>query len=512
MADRTVHELAVSTAITTSLEVGAERTQVDELLRYQVAYQPLDHFTLIVPRGVRRESLTILYEGQRLETGAMLAQRNDDEAPLRVNLPAAVIGRCQLQVRYVLSHEKPPRQASTLVTVPLVVPGEGELTENQLTVVTPPDISVHYPQGPWTTAGRASTSDDGVELSLEATSAIPEVTLAISSKQSPTRNLVSIERALVQTFLTDTARQDRVLLRLSANQPAIELTLPEGADMRSVVLAVNGRRVIAESVRQRNVTLSLADGTGEYVVEMRYHFAARPPPGRFALEGPQVKSARWVEQVYWELTMPAGEHALSAPAGYVEEQHWTWRDFFWRREPSLDEPGLENWIASASPGEAARRGNDTDEAGVANRYLFSTVGRIQPLDVRTLSRARLVLFASLPLLAAGLLLIYVRAARHPALLLLAGVALVGASVVAPESALLLAQASVLGLLLAAVAALLVRALPARPAAAPATVSGSSYVAIERGVTELYHRPPSGGSRPPSTSTDPLVPTSPEVES
>ena len=154
VADRKVHEQAISTSITTSLEVGAEQTQVEEVLRYQVAYQPTDHFTLVVPRGVRRESLTVLYEGERLATGAALAGRNDETAPLRVNLPAAVIGRCQLQVRYALSHERPPRQASTLVTVPLVVPGEGELTDNQLTVVTPPDISVHYPQGPWTAGTR----------------------------------------------------------------------------------------------------------------------------------------------------------------------------------------------------------------------------------------------------------------------------------------------------------------------------------------------------------------------
>ncbi len=321
---------------------------------------------------------------------------------------------------------------------------------------------------------------------------------------------------LVQTYLTNNARQDRVLLRLSADQPSIDVSLPEGADMRSVAVAIDGRRVAPESVRQRTLTLGLADGSGEFLVELRYRFAGREPSGRLVLEGPQVKSARWVEQLYWELTVPAGEHVLFAPDGYVAEQHWTWRDFFWQREPSLNERGLENWIALL-PGDMQRSADaagqgETHEAGVANRYLFSTVGGIQPLSLHTLSRARLVLYASLPLLLMGLVLIYVPAARHPALLLLAGVALVGASLVAPESALLLAQASVLGLLLAGMAALLVRLLPERPVVAPAAGSGSSYAAVERGITELYQRPPSGGSRSPSTSTDPLVPTSPEAES
>jgi hypothetical protein len=240
------------------------------------------------------------------------------------------------------------------------------------------------------------------------------------------------------------------------------------------------------------------------------------PQGPLVLEAPQPKSAQWVDQVYWDLRVPAGEHVILPPADYVQEQRWTWADYFWRREPTLGESELEAWIrlADATPQTqtAAGGSSETGFAAGSNRYLFSTVGRLQPLDVYTLGRARIVLLASLPLLLCGLMLIYLPATRHPAVLLLGGVVLASASLIAPHATLLLAQASVVGLLLVCLAAILARLVPARVVPVPASQPGSSLVAVERSITEMYQRPPSGGSRPPSTTLDPLVPTSPEAES
>jgi hypothetical protein len=146
-----------------------------------------------------------------------------------------------------------------------------------------------------------------------------------------------------------------------------------------------------------------------------------------------------------------------------------------------------------------------------NRYLFSTVGTVEPLEVYTLSRARLVLWASLPLLIVGLLLIYFPAARHPGLLFAVAVLLAAGTLFDPEVALLVAQASVLGVVLTAIAALLSRS-SVRPAThSTVAVRGSSMSLGEHSATELYQRGPSSPS-PASTSTEPLVPSlSPEGE-
>jgi hypothetical protein len=518
-----LHEQSISTAMITQLDVGQDDTEVDRRITFQVAYQPTDHFTLSVPRSIRPERLTVLYDGERivpvpLRPGLL---SNEATALVQVNLPAPRIGRCELQISYTLAHDKLPAEGSAPLAVPLVIPGEGQMTANDLTVVPRPGIAVSYPPGPWTQEKQAEQTAGKARLVLAAERAIAEVKLAVSSEQSPTQSSTIVERAWIQTHLTKTSRQDRAVFRLATRQGRLPVRLPGGADVRSLVLEVDAVRVAPESMRQREVTVPLpVSSSGEHLLEMRYHFANRAGKGSLTLEGPQIPSAAWVQQLYWQLDLPEDEQILFAPSTYTEEQTWVWSDYFWQRRPTLSQRDLQNWIVAGPGGDWSRLPGTTSwpeaarepsGAGSTNRFLFSTVGTIEPLDPYTLGRAQLVLFASLPVLACGLILIYFSAARHPAVLFVLAVLLAGASFAAPRSALLLAQASALGLALAGVAALLARMLPRiTPAAIP--VRESSQSLRERSATERYQRPHSGSSRPASTATDPLIPTSPEVDS
>ena len=201
-----------------------------------------------------------------------------------------------------------------------------------------------------------------------------------------------------------------------------------------------------------------------------------------------------------------------APAHYTREFSWVWSGWFWQRQPPLEQKDLESWVGVAATGDPVRTAGESDEqfaarerqrASSTNRYLFSTVGTVEPLTVSMLSRARLVFLASLPLLLGGLLVIYFPFARHPAMLFALALLLLSASMVDPESALLVAQASSLGLVLAVVAAVMAR-VSVRPRVVTIPVRGSSK-AIERNPTEMYQRVP--GSRT-STATNPLVPAAP----
>ena len=99
----------------------------------------------------------------------------------------------------------------------------------------------------------------------------------------------------------------------------------------------------------------------------------------------------------------------------------------------------------------------------ANLYLFSTLGNVQQAELHTAGRTWIVLWASGAALVAGLLLIYVPASRHPATLLVVGIVLLAAGLIAPEPTLLLAQAASLGLALTLLAGLLERGVePATP--------------------------------------------------
>jgi hypothetical protein len=519
VASVTLHEQSISASVTTQLDVGVDETRVESRLAFQIAYQPTDHLTLRAPRSIAPERMTILYDGQPIAPVPLRTPLAGDAqtTPWRVNLPAPRIGRCELQVSYTLRREKPPTEKSAPAVVPLVVPGEGQLTSNILSVVPKTGIAVSYPSGPWSEEPQSDASGNAPALMLTARRAIPEVTLAVSSKQSPSENSTIVERAWIETRLTDSGRQDRAVFRLSTGQPRLQLRLPGGADDRSLVVEVDAVEIAPESIRQREVTIPMPPGPrGEHLIEARYRLADRGPQGSLTLEGPQLVSVNWVQQFYWQLVLPEHEHVVFAPPGYTEEMSWVWSDFYWQRQPTLSVVDLEDWIGAEPhgvtarlPGATSNRTSGSQQFGSTNRYLFSSVGAIEPLNLYTVGRARLVLYASLPLLLCGLILIYFPATRHPAVLFFLAVMVAAASFVAPRPALLLAQASILGLALAGLAVLLARMLPR---AAPATIPmrGSSHAVLERSVTELYQRPSTGG-QPPSTSTDPLVPTSGEVE-
>ncbi len=516
-----VHEQAISAALATQLDVDERETRVDQRIVFQIAYQPTDHLILGVPRAVRSERLNITLDGQQL-LPLPVRERVDGDAevtPIRVALPGPRIGRCELKISYVERHERLSSTASTLVIVPLVIPGEGQLTGNELVVVPKAGISVNYPPGPWAEDARHRPAINSNALTLSARRAISEVSLGLSSKEQAAQSATTVEQAWIQTRLIDAQRQDRAIYRLTTSEPRLQLSLPTGVEMGTIELEIDGRSVTPESVRQRDVIVSLSGaGRNEHLLEVRYHFSDRRPLGRLTLESPQIQSARWVQQLYWQLILPASEHILLVPDHFTPEYRWIWSNWAWQREPSLDQGELESWINTPPNGDRARLADEGPEQSAlrqpavsrsANRYLFSAIGNVEPLEVYSINRARLVLWSSLPLLVGGLILIYFPVARHPAWLFILAVLVAADIFVDPDTALLLAQTSSLGLVLALVAALLAR-VTLRPATAAIPVRGSSK-AIERPATEMYQRAPASVAQP-STSTEPLVPTSPESES
>jgi hypothetical protein len=414
-------------------------------------------------------------------------------------------------------HERAAGGSPASISIPLIMPFETQVTSNDLVVLPAQGISATYEEGPWTEnisdvgTGRAGT------LSLGARRTLGEVELSLTFKQQPFSKSLMISRGWVQTVLTDSQRHERTVLRFATNQPRVQLTLPAGAEIGSLATELDGRRVIPEAARQRELTFAVPSSGEEHVIELRYRFAERPAIGSVSLASVQLKSAEWLDQLYWELIVPAREHLLSAPAGYACEYRWSWDNFGWQREPNWQPSELEAWTGASHNSQESRQAETGELASARqraatrsiNRYLFSSVGSAAPLQVYTISRTRLVLFASLPLLIAGLLLIYVPAARHPGVLFALAVVIGAAALIDPDSALLLGQASSLGLVLAVCSALLARA-SARPVVTIIPAHGSSKGIVERGVTEIYHR--AAHSSQPSTATEPVVSTAaPEGE-
>ncbi|MEX2112145.1 MAG: hypothetical protein WD845_03115 [Pirellulales bacterium] len=512
-----VHRQEIAAALSTQIEFDEQATLVDQRVAYRISYEPTDHLLLGVPRGLRPEQVSLSLDGQRL-TPTASRERDGVEAsgvvPLRVSLPAPRIGRCELQVKYSVPHAKLADEVNTLVHVPLVIPSEGSLISNELTVVSKPGLLVTYPKGPWIDKTSQLRSATPPALLLTANSAISFIDLAVSLKRRQLDHNTTIEQAWIETRLTDSRRQDRAVFRLTTTEPQLRVALPAGADLAS--LELDGRRLaqpldLAGDARELTLTMPNSSN-GQHLLELRYFFNDRPPKGALALTAPQIRPGSWVQQVYWQLILPAAEHVLGAPPSYAREFRWTWNNLLWRREPSLNHRDLERWIGAAPATEPVAQGAVADgaqppqsDADSSNCYLFSTVGVAEPLHLHTISRARLVLLASLPLLMCGLVLIYWPKVRHPAALLVAAVGIAALGAIDPESAVLVAQAASLGVVLAVLAFILARVSVRPPVAAAAPVRGSSQ-SLDRSFTEAYQRPAASVSQP-STATNPLVPSS-----
>lgn len=451
-----VHPQKLSVGVTTEITVDEQRAEVQQRLAYLVAYKPVDRLTFDVPRGLAGpEQLAVRLEGKAL-TPVDLPDLNDQPnltAPARKQaiLPSARIGPCEVVIRYTVELEKLAPRSSITAAIPLVMPADGEISTNRAIVAAKEGIQVRQRDGPWKEA------DAGVLLAgprrglhLVASERTREMTLAIHLEDQSSAGSTVVSRAWVQTWLTRTYRQDRAVFRLSTTQKSLDLIVPASVNPADVELWLDGARVAGQSTPTGRVIVTLpgAEPQRQHQLEVTYRFAGgRPELGRMAIELPRLGRDVWVHRLYWQLVLPRSEHLLESPAELAGEFQWQWHGLFWGRTPLLEQPQMENW-------SGARRLLDVPDD--TNRYVFSGIGSVSRCEIRTVDRALLVLAASAAALLSGLLLIYVRVARHPATLLVAAMLLATAILVQPAPSLLVAQASGLGIVLALVAAWLYR--------------------------------------------------------
>jgi hypothetical protein len=260
---------------------------------------------------------------------------------------------------------------------------------------------------------------------------------------------------LVQTWLSPSARQDRAIFRFSTHKKTLYVVLPQETAISDVGIYLDGELVETYPMGERMVRFNLPETfpRREWLLEVRSQSASpRVLRGRSALELPRLGEDTWVRRLYWQLTLPKNEHVVGTPEGLVRESRWGWNGLFWGRNPLVETVDLESWIG-VPENSALAGGNDS--------YLFSAFGSVEPIELMIVGRSWIVLGASGAALVLGLLLIYVRAARHPAVLLGLAVVLGCTGLLYPELTLLVLQAASLGLVLTVMAGLLERGVARR---------------------------------------------------
>ena len=454
-ADLRYHTRQIDVDVSSQLTFNRQTVAVEQKFSYQVDYEPIDRLTVAIPRalaGVKR--LEFSFNGKPLAIPLRKDAGSRDESSRatveRLALPGPQIGRCELLVRYALPA---PRKSSENFSVPLVMPDDGELQANNLSVKAGPETQTTPLAGVWSAVAGGADRDGG-GLLLSASRRAAEIVFEVRREDAEGDALL-VDRAWVQSWLTYSARQDRAVFQFATHQREVEVTLPAGIAAKQISVTLDGRRVDYTSPGEDRllVPLSGEGGRRRYVLELRYNFPdARPPRGVLRLDFPRLDGDAWLRRMYWQLVLPRNEHVISNPDGFTSEFRWQWEDYFWGRQPLLDQAELETW-SDATPRAALPDG--------CNLYLFSAMGEVDHGELRTASRSWIVLWASGAALVAGLLLIYVPASRHPAVLLVVSLSLLATGAVAPEPTLMLAQAASLGLALTLLAGLLERGVARR---------------------------------------------------
>ncbi len=470
-SDFQIHQRTVTVAAANHLHVDRREVLVDQRLSYRIDYEPVTSLVLDVPVRLTTsdrldtETLSIMLDDQALAFSTLGPAANGDVAQdrtlVRVDLPENRIGPCVLAVQYTVPLGEIDDQQNVTVLVPMVMPSldeRTELTSHSLRLTQSENVQVEAGGDDWVAAeSTISQSADGGATRLSASGPVNQTTLTVTLVRPNLRHATAISQAWLQTWLTRTDRRDRAVFRLRTSERRLHIQMPEGVELDTLEVAMTDLTAAAPT------SLHVADpaitDTGEvsfdlpgdatlreYVVELWYKFVeTRPPRGMIAVEAPQISDASTAKRWYWQLVTPQDEHLLTAPRGLTPELTWRWQTIYWGRRATLTQQDLEKWIGASTQARLP--------AGTS-QYLFSSFGATPRIEFQTAGRREILLAVSFLALLTGLSLIYFPVLRHPAVLLVGGVALVAGGMLYPEPALQAAQAAAVGLALVLVARVL----------------------------------------------------------
>jgi PAS domain-containing protein len=523
VADFAVRPQDLSVELDDQVSIRDQDVSVVQAINYMVRYVPLERLRLDVPRGLlEQHKLKFVVGKEVLQPQVTPAETEKDRTAIELPLSRPIVGALRLEVSYALPQQRLSASASAALDLPLAIPRDGNIVNNSAAISAQLGIRIDQREGPWNAIDAVpGLPAADAALRLTASDAADSLRLAISRDDGRLQSTTFVDRAWIQSWLTESVRQDRVVYLFTSNEDQLRLELPAGIRAGDVELMLDGQPLppVASPSGPLIVVLPADAERREHVLELRYQFEGRGPHnGSLVLESPKWDNHVKIRRTYWQLLLPTDEHLVKASGDLTAEYDWTWNDDYLgvRRVPLKDDEQLEQWVgltrfakrvdASASAGAVRATPAAPDHPEHANRYLFSTAGQEGRFEVVVIRRWLLLLVASAGALAIGLVLIYFPALRRArALVAAAAVALIVA-LIYPEPALLFAQAGSLGLLLVLAALVLRGIVSRRPTPVSATAMSSSS-RLERSSTRLHaRREPE--PEPATTTTSPVAIESP----
>ena len=518
-ADFAVRPQDLSVELDDQVSIRDQDVSVVQAINYMVRYVPLERLRLDVPRQLlEQHKLKFVVGKEVLQPHVTPAETEPDRTAVELPLSRPIIGAFRLEVSYAVPEVRPSASSSAALDLPLVVARDGSLVNNVAVISAQPGIRIEQREGPWNVIDApAGSPGTDATLRLTASDAVDGLRLAISRDEGRLQSTTFVDRAWIQTWLTESVRQDRVAYLFTSNEDQLRLELPAGISAGDVELMLDGQPVppVASASGPLIIALPPDAERREHLLELRYQFEDRGPHvGSLVLEAPKWDNHVRIRRTYWQLLLPSDELLVKPSGDLTAEYDWAWNSGYLglRRAPLKDDAQLEQWVGIArfaKPASAAAPENSShanpelpDHPEHANRYLFSTAGQDGRFEVVVARRWLLLLIASAAALAVGLGLIYFPALRRMRVVAAVAVVAIVVAIIYPDPALLFAQAGSLGLLLVFSALVLRGIVSRRPApVSPAPISSLSR--IDRSSTRLHPRREED-PEPATTATSPVA--------
>jgi hypothetical protein len=476
----TVRPQKVVVDVASTANLTRESAAIEQRFGYQVLYEPVDRLHFAVPaRLAATTGYRVFVDG--MEAPLELVSADDgsaDSVRMQLRLPEPRTGLFAVVGRFELPLSQEQRDGETLLDLPLAMPLEGELSANTLAVNVQSGMRAKLRGEHWKVAG----ADEGAQnerLRLTAATAVAEAPLSVEMGGFAAARTVAVQRAWIQTWLSDQARQERAVFVATSSEPRVSIQLPAGASAGELEVMLDNRPS-RWTVRPENVVVvDWPSADAPHVLELRYLYAPEKPGAvSVALEAPVFGQSAGLHRCYWQLVLPSDRHLFGSGANLTPQFAWQWNRLHLSRVNTLDQADLEEWTGAL---------NEADPTGSANVYLFSAMGQPQSTVVWVVARSLIVFAASLAVLAAAFLILYVPQLRRPQTLVVVGLFVLALALAYPEPAILLGQAAALGLVLAIAAAVLHRIAKREPIGDESRRPQPSSI-IEHSATELYHHP------------------------
>lgn len=460
-AVRNIRQREMSAELSTEVSLNAEtaKASVRGRLVYDVKYEPISSLSIRIP-----DDLIVEYS---LDGRTVSAVGGDESSVVeglvsrKIVLPSPRQGRIELIADYSVPIEELAPLTSVPCAIPLIVPEGATFTGHRLRATVESGIGIWLARGgAWQEVSNRSSYDAATIAEFTADTPEHRIVLGVHPMDPGS---VTVDAAWLQTVMNGSQRSDRAVYRFTSNRKDLIVKLPSGADTDRLEVRLDGK-VLRREVQEYSVSsdpsisvkLKLAgqEAPHERVLDVRFFSDSRPPRGRMGLELPGLGNDVRIRRCYWQLVLRGDEHVLSAPNDYTAEYKWDWNGLWWGRVPIMEQADLEQWTRAGSE-------RPVPNPKGTSRYLFSTFGPAQSVELVTASRTWIVGAASGLALLIGLVVIYIPVARHPLFGLILVIAIVGTAVVWPGVSLLAAQAAGMGMVLSLLGAILYRGVARR---------------------------------------------------